>query len=250
LIPLADDNSDRRLKPVVNGFLIGLNVFVFVFLQGFGANQRVTYTYATVPEAIATGHGISKTVTVVDPISGQAVGQIPLTPPPFSVYWTLLTSLFLHGGLLHLLGNMLYLYIFGDNVEDAMGHGRYLVFYLLCGVLASLSHVVTTFVVGANPYLPALGASGAISGVLAAYLALFPARRVRVLIFVFVMDVPAIVAIGLWFVFQLISGIGMLGSGSQAGGVAYGAHIGGFVAGFLLQRLFVPRRPSYREVGA
>ena len=99
-----------------------------------------------------------------------------------SVYWTLLTSLFLHGGLAHLLGNMLYLYIFGDNVENALGHGRYLVFYLICGVLASLSHVVTTVVVGANPYVPSLGASGAISGVLAAYLTLFPAKRVRVFV--------------------------------------------------------------------
>jgi membrane associated rhomboid family serine protease len=249
LIPLADDNSDRQLAPVVNGFLIGLNVFVFVFLQGLGANQRVTYTWATVPEAIATGHGIARTVSVVDPISGEAAGQIRLSPPPVSVYWTLLTSLFLHGGLLHLAGNMLYLYIFGDNVEDAMGHGAYLVFYLLCGGLASLSHVLTTFVAGANPYLPALGASGAISGVLAAYLRLFPTKRVRVLLFVFVMDVPAIVAIGLWFVFQLVSGIGMLGAGSQAGGVAYGAHVGGFVAGFLLVRVFVPRRPRYRAVG-
>ena len=249
MIPLADDNSDRQLAPVVNGFLIGLNVFVFVFLQGLGANQRVTYTWATVPEAIATGHGIARTVSVVDPISGEAAGQIRLSPPPVSVYWTLLTSLFLHGGLLHLAGNMLYLYIFGDNVEDAMGHGAYLVFYLLCGGLASLSHVLTTFVAGANPYLPALGASGAISGVLAAYLRLFPTKRVRVLLFVFVMDVPAIVAIGLWFVFQLVSGIGMLGAGSQAGGVAYGAHVGGFVAGFLLVRVFVPRRPRYRAVG-
>ena len=250
MIPIADDNSDRRLKPVVNGLLIAANVFAFVFLQGFGTNERVTYAYATVPAAIAAGHGISHTVTVVDPISGDVVGQIPLRPPPVSVYWTLLTSLFLHGGLVHLLGNMLYLYIFGDNVEDAMGHGRYLVFYLLCGVLASLSHVITTFVVGANPYLPALGASGAISGVLAAYLGLYPTKRVRVLIFVFIMDVPAIVAIGLWFVFQLVNGVGMLGAGSQAGGVAYGAHIGGFAAGFLLFRAFLPGRPRYRLAGS
>jgi membrane associated rhomboid family serine protease len=246
LIPLADDNSDRRLSPIVNGLLIGVNVFVFVFLQALGTNERVTYAYATVPAAIASGHGISRTVTVTDPISGDVVGQIPLRQPAGSVYWTLLTSVFLHGGLLHLLGNMLYLYIFGDNVEDAMGHGRYLVFYLLCGVLASLSHVVTTFVAGANPYLPALGASGAISGVLAAYLVLYPTKRVRVLIFVFIMDVPAIVAIGLWLVFQLVTGIGMLGQGSQAGGVAYGAHIGGFAAGFLLFRAFLPGRPRYR----
>jgi membrane associated rhomboid family serine protease len=246
MIPLADDNSDRQSTPVVNFLLIAANVFAFVLLQGFGTNERVTYAFATVPAAIATGQAVERTVNVVDPLSGDVVGHIRLEPPPVSVYWTLLTSLFLHGGVAHLLGNMLYLYVFGDNVEDAMGHGRYLVFYLLCGVLASLAHVLTTFVAGANPYLPALGASGAISGVLAAYLRLFPAKRVRVLLFVFVMAVPATVAIGLWFVFQLVNGIGMLGARSQAGGVAYGAHIGGFAAGFLLIRSFARRRPRYR----
>lgn len=246
MIPIADDNSDRTLKPVVNGLLIAANIFAFVFLQGLGSNERFTYAFATVPAQIVTGHGIERSVTVVDPLSGETVGSIDLQPPPVSVYWTLLTSMFLHGGLGHLLGNMLYLFIFGDNVEDALGHGRYLAFYVTCGVLASLSHVITTVVTGGNPYLPSLGASGAISGVLAAYLVLFPAKRVRMLVFVFVMDVPAFVAIGLWFVFQLVNGVGMLGSGSQAGGVAYAAHIGGFAAGFLLIRGFARHRPRFR----
>jgi membrane associated rhomboid family serine protease len=244
MIPLGDDNSDRRLRPLVNGLLIAANIFVFVFLQALGGNERFTYAYATVPASIVTGHGIDRTVIIVDPLSGETVGQIDLQPPPVSVYWTLLTSMFLHGGLGHILGNMLYLYIFGDNVEDALGHGRYLFFYLTCGILASLSHVVATVVTGGNPYLPSLGASGAISGVLAAYLLLFPARRVRMLVFLFVVDVPAVVAIGVWFVFQLVNGVGMLGGGSQAGGVAYAAHIGGFAAGFLLIRLFVRRRAA------
>lgn len=246
MIPLADDNSDRTLKPLVNGLLIAANIFVFIFLQALGTNERFTYAFATVPASIVTGHGIERSVTVVDPLSGEVVGQIELEPPPVSVYWTLLTSLFLHGGLGHLLGNMLYLFIFGDNVEDALGHGRYLLFYLACGILASLSHVIATVVTGGNPYIPSLGASGAISGVLAAYLVLFPAKRVRVLIFVFITDVPAIFAIGLWFAFQLINGVGMLGSGSQAGGVAYAAHIGGFAAGFVLVRGFARQRPRYR----
>jgi membrane associated rhomboid family serine protease len=246
MIPIADDNSDRRLWPLVNALLIAANIFVFVFLQALGTNEAFTYTFATVPAAIASGHGIARTVAVHDPLTGDLVGRVRLEPPPVSVYWTLVTSLFLHGGLLHLLGNMLYLFIFGDNVEDAMGHARYLLFYLTCGILASLSHVIATVVTGGNAYMPSLGASGAISGVLAAYLALFPAKRVRVLMFIFVMDVPAFVAIGLWFVFQLVNGIGMLGAGSQAGGVAYAAHIGGFAAGFVLVRVFTRRRPRFR----
>ena len=245
MIPIADDNSGRTIRPAINWLLIAANVFAFVVLQGLGTNERFTYAFATVPAEIATGQGIARSVTIRDPVSGETVGRIDLQPPPVSVYWTLLTSMFLHGGLGHLLGNMLYLYIFGDNVEDALGHGRYLFFFLTCGLLASLSHVIATFVSGSNPYLPSLGASGAISGVLAAYVSLFPARRVRVLMFVFVMDVPAIVVLGLWFVFQLVNGVGMLGAGSQAGGVAYAAHIGGFAAGFLLIRRFTLRVPAF-----
>src|SRR5512132_1196513 len=154
--------------------------------------------------------------------------------------------MFMHGGIAHIFGNMLYLWIFGDNLEDAMGHLRYLIFYLVCGVLASLSHVFATTMFGGNPYLPSLGASGAISGVLAGYLVLFPSRRVRILMFRTIQEVPAIWAIGIWFVFQLISGIGVLGSGSQAGGVAYAAHIGGFIAGLVLVKLFTAGRPRFQ----
>jgi membrane associated rhomboid family serine protease len=153
----------------------------------------------------------------------------------------------MHGGIAHIFGNMLFLFIFGDNIEDRIGHFRYLIFYLVCGVLAGLAHVVTTvaFAGGdqASLLVPSLGASGAISGVLGAYLLLFPTRRVTVLISWFVTQVPAFIAIGLWFVFQLISGLGMLGSGSQRGGVAYAAHIGGFIAGLLLIKVFEIGRP-------
>jgi membrane associated rhomboid family serine protease len=122
---------------------------------------------------------------------------------------------------------------------------RYLIFYLVCGLIASLAHVFTTMAFGGDPLMPALGASGAISGVLGGYLLLFPKRRVRVIMFNFLTQVPAIVAIGLWFVFQLINGLGIFGGGSQAGGVAYAAHIGGFIAGFVLIKLFAAgRRPQ------
>jgi membrane associated rhomboid family serine protease len=141
---------------------------------------------------------------------------------------------------------MLYLWIFGDNLEDSMGHLRYLLFYVTCGILAGLAHVFATTAFGGNPYLPALGASGAISGVLAGYVVLHPHRRVRMIVFRTIQEVPSIWAIGIWFVFQLVSGIGMLGSKSQAGGVAYAAHIGGFIAGLVLVKFFVAGRPRYQ----
>jgi membrane associated rhomboid family serine protease len=159
--------------------------------------------------------------------------------------------MFMHGGIAHIFGNMLFLWIFGDNIEDRIGHLRYLIFYLVCGLLAGLAHVFTTAlfaVEGSGSLLvPSLGASGAISGVLGAYILLFPTKRVTVLLSWFVTQVPAFVAIGLWFVFQLISGLGMLGSGSQQGGVAYAAHIGGFIAGLALIKIFEIGRPRESE---
>ena len=169
---------------------------------------------------------------------------IPLEQTPVSVYFTLLTSMFMHGGLMHLLGNMLFLWIFGDNVEDDLSHTRYLAFYLTTGVAASLAHVTSTFVFGENPFIPSLGASGAISGVMGGYLVLHPHRRVTVIMLRMLTDVPGYVAVGLWFVFQLISAFGVIGRGPQAGGgVAFMAHIGGFLAGVILVKLFAVRRP-------
>jgi len=149
--------------------------------------------------------------------------------------------MFMHGGLMHIGGNMLFLWIFGDNIEDRLGHVRYLIFYLLCGVIASMAHVITTAVFATDVsslLVPSLGASGAISGVLGGYLLLYPSRRVTVILFRFLTDVPAYVAIGIWFAFQLISGLGVFGSGSQQGGVAYAAHVGGFIAGVTLIKVF------------
>ncbi|HEY7575794.1 MAG TPA: rhomboid family intramembrane serine protease [Thermoanaerobaculia bacterium] len=238
MIPIADDNSGRRTTPVVTWTLIAINVFVFVFLQGLGSNERFTLAYATVPYEILTGRDIAEPIPIRDAY-GRERGSLDLQPTPIPVFLTLVTSMFMHGGIAHLLGNMLYLHVFGDNIEDRMGHGRYLVFYLLCGILAGLAHVATTAFLKSSTLVPSLGASGAISGVLSGYVVLFPRRRVRVLWFYSLMDVPAIVAIGVWFLFQLISGLGMLGG--DMGGVAYGAHIGGFVAGLILVKLFEPR---------
>ena len=148
--------------------------------------------------------------------------------------------MFMHGGWAHLLGNMLYLWIFGDNIENRLGHARYLIFYLVCGILASLSHVFATAALTPQYMLvPSLGASGAISGVLGGYLLLFPKQRVRVLMGRGITQVPAFVALGVWIVFQVISGMGMLGGQEQGGGgVAYAAHIGGFISGLALVKLF------------
>ncbi len=248
-IPIGDDNRDRRILPLVNFALIAANVLVFVFLQGFGSNARFTYALSMVPEEILTGRDVVTEDRVVsDPETGEQFAVPGLQPTPWSVYLTLLTSMFMHGGLAHLFGNMLFLWVFGDNIENSMGHVRYLIFYLVCGLAASFAHIATVVALSQDPNVPSLGASGAISGVLGSYLLLFPKRAVRVLMLRTVITVPAIVAIGMWFVFQLISGLGMLG-GSETG-VAYGAHIGGFVAGFALVKLFMlglpPAEPRWR----
>lgn len=250
LFPIADENDDRRSTPWVNYVLILLNVLVFVFLQGLGSNEKFTYAFSTVPYEIIHNEDVKQPVVIED-FRGRPIGRIGLQPTPIPVYLTLLTSMFMHGGLAHIFGNMLFLWIFGDNIEDRLGHIRYLIFYLVCGVLAGLAHVFSTVIFAGNSeaslLIPSLGASGAISGVLGAYILLFPTRRVTVLLSWFVTQVPAFVAIGLWFVFQLISGLGMLGSGSQQGGVAYAAHIGGFIAGLALIKVFEIGRPRIDE---
>ena len=242
VFPLYDDNTDRTTTPIVNYVLIAINILVFVFLQQLGTNERFTYAFSTVPQEILTGRDIRTPDRIVEhPVTGQQLLIPGLQPTPFSVYLTLIFSMFMHGGIAHIAGNMLFLWIFGDNVEHRMGHFRYLIFYLLTGVLASLAHVVTTVMFATDPaslLIPSLGASGAISGVLGGYIVLYPHRRVTVFMFRFLTDVPAYVAIGIWFAFQLISGLGILGGGSQQGGVAYAAHVGGFVAGLVLVKVF------------
>lgn len=242
VLPIGDDNRDRKTTPFVNYLLIGFNIFVFIHWQHWGNDVGFTYAYATVPGEILTGKDIvTHSQVLIDPYTHQRMVLPGLGVTPLPVFLTLFTSMFMHGGLLHIAGNMLFLFIFGDNVEDAMGHARYLIFYLLCGMLAGLSHVVSTFFLGQSLLIPSLGASGAISAVLAAYMRLFPGKRVYLWIFLFIVPVPAFVAVGVWFAFQLIDGSGMLG-GEQTGDVAYAAHIGGFVFGLLLTRVFAGSR--------
>jgi membrane associated rhomboid family serine protease len=236
IFPIGDDNTGRVRTPYVTYALIAINVAVFFLLQGAGSNERFTNAFATVTEEIRTGKDVAQPVSV--DLGGQIV-TIRLEPTPVSVYLTLLTSMFMHGSIMHLLGNMLFLWIFGDNVEDDLSHGRYAAFYLATGVIASLAHVISTIVLGDNPFIPSLGASGAISGVMGGYLVLHPHRRVRVIILRMVTAVPGYVAVGLWFLLQLVSAFGVIGRGPQAGGgVAFMAHIGGFLAGVILVKLF------------
>ncbi|MEO7444355.1 MAG: rhomboid family intramembrane serine protease [Ferruginibacter sp.] len=228
MIPIGDNDSDRVRTPIVNYILIGINILVFVFLQGMGGNEGFTLSYATVPGEILTGSDIT-------------TNGLGVTPVP--VYFTLISAMFMHGSIAHLGGNMLYLWIFGDNLENVMGHLKYLIFYLVCGIIASLSHVVLSDFLNRDLLIPSLGASGAISGVLGGYLLLFPKNQVRVFIIRGVINVPAYVTLGLWIVMQLISGWGMLGDEGSTGGVAYAAHIGGFIAGLVLVKFFAERNP-------
>jgi membrane associated rhomboid family serine protease len=248
LLPIGDDNRDRHITPYVNYLLIAFNIFVFVYLQRLSGDMPFTFAYATVPAEILTGQDIvTNSQVMLDPYTGQKFELPGLQRTPIPVFLTLLTSMFMHGGLAHLLGNMLYLWIFGDNIENALGHLKYLVFYLLCGVLAGLTHVFTTLILGQNLLIPCLGASGAISAVLGGYLLLFPTRGVHLSLFIFfIITVPAFLVVGLWFVFQVLNGLGTLG-GEEAGGVAYAAHIGGFIFGLFLVKRFTRRRRLKRK---
>jgi membrane associated rhomboid family serine protease len=214
MIPIGDQNAYRRTVPFVTYALIALNVVVFLVELGQPDPQAYLIEWGAVPDRISHGQALA----------------------------TLITSMFLHAGWWHLIGNMLFLFVFGDNVEDAFGHVRYLLFYLACGVLAGLGQ---TFL-APNADLPGVGASGAISGVLAAYLIMFGNNPVRVLIFIIPAVVPAWLMIGVWIVMQFLNGIASLGTTAQSGGVAYGAHIGGFIGGLVLTLFLRPsgaRRP-------
>lgn len=231
LFPLGDDNSSRTITPYVTWFLIAANILVFIYQL---MNESFTYGYSVVPYEIT--HGID----LIGPGGYNRAGEMvkpPQSPGPTPIYLTLLSSMFMHGGYMHIGGNMLYLWIFGDNVEDSMGHVKFIIFYLLCGIIASLTHVFFD----ANSTIPSLGASGAIAGVLGAYLILHPKQSVRVLVplgfFSRLTELPAIVVIGFWALLQLFGGLGSIAHTAQ-GGVAYMAHVGGFVAGVVLVFLF------------
>ncbi|MEP6710845.1 MAG: rhomboid family intramembrane serine protease [Ferruginibacter sp.] len=240
MIPISDDDSDRKITPYVNYILIAINILVFIIYQKFGSNIDFTYSYATVPAEILSGHDIVTAATYVhDPISGNEVMIPGLGVTAIPVWLTIITSMFMHGGIAHLAGNMLYLWVFGDNLEDKLGHLRYFLFYLLCGIIATLTHVFSDYLFGENHLIPSLGASGAISGVLGGYLLLFPTKSVRVFFILFLIRVPAFIVLGSWILLQVANGTGYLG-GSEASGIAYAAHIGGFIAGLLLIKRFLP----------
>jgi membrane associated rhomboid family serine protease len=230
MLPIGDQNLPGRGIAWVTLGLIAVNVAAFVFLQL--GNDSFTYGYSTVPREITTGMDLTKPERVI--IDGQRV-EIPEEPGPSPIYLTLLTSMFLHGGWLHLGGNMLFLFIFGDNVEHAFGRVFYLIFYLGAGIIASLAQVWA----GPDSVIPSLGASGAISGVLGAYIVLFPGNQIRVLVWYFIVTVPAIVMIGLWAALQFFSGFASIAETQQTGGVASLAHVGGFVTGVAVGLLAV-----------
>jgi membrane associated rhomboid family serine protease len=218
MFPIGDDNSARKIVPFVTYILLVVNIlFFFVELAG---DDAFIEQWAFVPARFLAN--------------------------PAADFVTLFTSMFMHAGWLHLGGNMLYLWIFGDNVEDRFGHIKFLLFYLLCGIGATFAQLM--FSMESN--IPNLGASGAIAGVLGAYLLMYPKQRVRVLQGSRVVPVPALIVIGLWFILQLFSGIGSIASMStQTGGVAYMAHIGGFVAGIALTLLLGGRRKKALTAG-
>ncbi len=238
MFPIGDDNSDLVITPYVNYAFIAINVLVFVFLQGLGGNETFTYAFSLVPKEITTG------IDLVGPQSitvGEQTAQIMHQNTPLPVYFNFISSMFMHGGFGHLFGNMLFLWIFGDNIENLIGHFRYIAFYLICGIAAALAQVV----LGPDSIIPMLGASGAISGVLGGYMLLFPKRKVRALILRMYTTVPAYVALGLWIGYQIV--LGYL-TPSGTGGVAYYAHIGGFIAGVALIKLFaIGKSPKVME---
>ena len=206
MLPIGDDDSRTRTTPIVNYVLIAVNILVFIveFVQGDVFIMR----WAFIPSRFMTN--------------------------PLGDWMTIFSSMFMHAGLLHIGGNMLYLWVFGNNVEDRFGHIVYLVFYLFSGVAATVSQLY--FSLGSD--IPNLGASGAIAGVLGAYLLLFPFRRVTVLLVRFVVPLPAIIVLGFWFLLQFFNGVGSIAISVETGGVAYIAHVGGFVAGFFLAIFF------------
>jgi len=228
VLPIGDDNIRGRGPAIVTYGLIALNLLAFLAELNQptpAALQSFITSWGVVPTEYSRGQDLP-----------------PYIPLPF--WTTLLTSMFLHGGWAHIFGNMLYLWIFGDNLEHTMGRARFLVFYLDTGLAAGLAHIV----VNGESGIPSVGASGAISGVLGGYLMLFPRNRVRVLVGYYgVTAVPAYLMLGIWILLQFVSGIGEVARTEQTGGVAYMAHIGGFVAGLLLVKLFAPGRPRPRR---
>jgi membrane associated rhomboid family serine protease len=238
MFPIGDQNEPGHGPAFVTLALIAVNVAVFVFLQELGSNAEFLYGWSAIPLEITTSQDLVAAQTI--PIDGQPV-QVPQAPGPDPIQLTLLSSMFMHGDLLHLGGNMLFLWVFGDNVEHRAGRIAFIVAYLAAGLVGSLAQIMSS----TDSPIPTLGASGAISGVLGAYLVLFPGNRVTVFLFRFLTQVPALVAIGMWIAFQVFA---QFAAPVGEGGVAYLAHIGGFAAGVaagLLFRALPAPRPRF-----
>jgi membrane associated rhomboid family serine protease len=231
VIPIGDEPSGHGPPYVVYGLIV---INVLVWLLQLQVGESFTNGWSTVPYEIT--HGVDLTGTRTVEAGGEAF-PVRLYPGPTPIYLTLLSAMFMHGSWLHILGNMLYLWIFGDNLERVMGAAKYAAFYLTCGIAAGFAHIL--FAGGSA--VPSVGASGAISGVLGGYLLLFPKNRVKVLTRGGVASVPALVVLGMWIVIQLVSQLGSITNTNEGGGVAYMAHIGGFVAGMALVKLFATR---------
>ena len=223
--PISDDDREVSTVSYVTYTLLAANVVLFLVQL---ANPEFTYGWSVIPREITTGVDLVEPVEIRLP--GSETHVVPQSPGPPVIYLTLLSSMFMHGGFGHIGGNMLYLWIFGDNVEHRFGHVKFLIFYLLAGLIASFSQIL----INPSSVIPNLGASGAIAGVMGAYLVLFPHNRINAIFFYQVITVPAIVVLGMWIAMQLVSGYGSIASTSASlGGVAYLAHIGGFVAGVI-----------------
>ncbi|NOZ03655.1 MAG: rhomboid family intramembrane serine protease [FCB group bacterium] len=236
--PYRDDNP-RILVPYVTYGIIAINTLVFLFQLGldFTSVQEFTLNFGLIPATLTNIPPDAIVDFNAHRISLLVKQPVILNATPHSVWLTVFTSMFMHGGIVHILGNMWFLWIFGDNVESAFGHARYALFYILCGLGAAFTQIA----IDITSMVPMIGASGAISGVLAAYMVRFPHARVHVFVFLFIffttIQVPAFVVIGIWFLEQLTNGLGSLGL-NTTGGVAWFAHIGGFMSGILLNKLF------------
>ncbi|MGH7614801.1 MAG: rhomboid family intramembrane serine protease [Gemmatimonadales bacterium] len=234
MIPFRDENPTIR-PAVVTVAIVALNVLAWVFLEGLGTERALT--------AAVCNYGLipGEVLQLLPPGSGIQMGPGAFClVDPGPQYWTVLSSMFMHGGWMHIIGNMVFLWVFGNNIEDAMGHGRFAVFYLVCGVAAAAAQIA----VNPTSAIPMVGASGAISGVLGGYLLLYPRVRVHALLALGIyfsrITLPAYVMLGYWILLQILGSLPALG-GQETGGTAFLAHIGGFVAGLVLIRLFAKR---------
>ena len=219
MFPYKDDNPTKSFPSVTIGIIV-LNIVVFILqVLSSGDGQRIVFAYGAIPHNIVSLESTQ----------------------PIHPFLTIFTSMFMHGGLFHIFGNMLYLWIFGNNIEDRIGHFRFIIFYLFCGIIAAFSHTLAA----ADSNVPMIGASGAVSGVLGAYLLLFPYARVHTVIFlgffVQTVQIPALIVIGFWAIIQVVNGLIAQGALNQ-GGVAWVAHVGGFIAGLITIKLWQPRR--------